>query len=121
MPRVVAHVFQLVQAMASRHVTVKVSYLEVYNETFYDLLNAAAEPQAIQVIEQGASIVLRGLRLATVHSEAEALNLLFDGEKARVVGEHSLNRESSRSHSIFSVIVETREHATSPEVRSTSQ
>lgn len=50
-----------------------------------------------------------GLKSKTVVTEGEALGLLFEGETNRVIGEHQLNRESSRSHSIFTLTVEIKD------------
>ena len=41
-----------------------------------------------------------------MRSEREALALLFEGEANRVIGEHQLNRESSRSHCVFTLTLE---------------
>jgi kinesin family protein 6/9 len=42
-----------------------------------------------------------------VSSEEQALNLLFEGDANRAMGEHSYNRVSSRSHVIFTITVES--------------
>ncbi|KAI1888908.1 hypothetical protein AGOR_G00173610 [Albula goreensis] len=42
-----------------------------------------------------------------VHNEEEALNLLFEGEMNRIIGAHTLNKNSSRSHCIFTVHIES--------------
>ena len=49
---------------------------------------------------------VRGLQTPLVRSEAEALNWLFAGEANRALGEHTLNKASSRSHCIFTLHIE---------------
>lgn len=41
-------------------------------------------------------------------TEEEALNCLFEGELARTVAAHQLNQRSSRSHTVFTVHIESR-------------
>lgn len=82
------------------------SYLEIYNECLFDLLDIATQPHEINVYEaRSGRVTVNGLRCVPVASEAEAMALLFEGETNRVIGEHQLNRESSRSHSIFTLTV----------------
>lgn len=58
------------------------SYLEIYNETLVDLLasvRGGPGPGAMAVVEEpGGGVSVRGLSLHAVHSEEEALNLLFE-------------------------------------------
>jgi kinesin family member 6/9 len=59
----------------------QVSFLEVYNDHLYDLLDITTSPEEL-VISEGSSgsssTVVRGLKTLRVHSEAEALALLFE-------------------------------------------
>jgi kinesin family protein 6/9 len=88
---------------------VSISYLEIYNEQLYDLLDLTTQPHELTIHENARTNVwVGGLKTVEVKSEAEALAQLFAGEANRVIGEHQLNRESSRSHSIFTLFIETR-------------
>ncbi|GIL72545.1 hypothetical protein Vretimale_4317 [Volvox reticuliferus] len=108
-PRALGHVFAEVKAMPDREAKISIQYLEIYNESLYDLLDITTQPHEISIYENSRGVVtVSGLRTAVVTSEAEALALLFEGETNRVIGEHQLNRESSRSHSIFTIMVELR-------------
>eukprot|EP00775_Hariotina_reticulata_P001708 gene1708-2053_t len=79
-----------------------VSYLEIYNEALFDLLDLNTQPHELSLYEDGRGFTqVAGLRRVEVSSESQALALFFEGETNRVIGEHQLNRESSRSHSIF--------------------
>ncbi|KIY97121.1 Kinesin-like protein KIF9 [Monoraphidium neglectum] len=82
----------------------RVSYLEIYNEAIFDLLDITTQPHEITLHEDGRGrLAVAGLRAADVRSEQEALALFFEGEANRVIGEHQLNRESSRSHCVFTL------------------
>ncbi|TKS87572.1 Kinesin-like protein KIF9 [Collichthys lucidus] len=113
-PRALQEVFQEVEKRTEHAFNVHLSYLEIYNETLVDLLSSLRgssrqSPHSMVVMEEPErGVLIRGLSLHPVHSEEEALNLLFEGEMNRIIGSHALNRNSSRSHCIFTVHVECR-------------
>ncbi|XP_039982541.1 kinesin-like protein KIF9 [Xiphias gladius] len=112
-PRALQEVFQEVEKRTEHSFSVHLSYLEIYNEKLLDLLSPLQDsphlsPRGMVVMEEpGRGVFIRGLSLHPVHSEEEALNLLFEGEMNRIIGSHSLNRNSSRSHCIFTVHIES--------------
>ncbi|XP_071777619.2 kinesin-like protein KIF9 [Centroberyx gerrardi] len=113
-PRALQEVFQEVEKRSEHAFSVHLSYLEIYNETLVDLLSSVRgapdlPPRGMVVMEEpGGGVFIRGLSLHPVHSEEEALNLLFEGEMNRIIGAHALNKNSSRSHCIFTVHIESR-------------
>jgi len=108
-PRTIAQLFADMRNLSDRDFKISVQYLEIYNEALYDLLDITSQPHEINIYESArGAVTISGLRSAVVRSEAEALALLFEGETNRVIGEHQLNRESSRSHSIFTITIEMR-------------
>lgn len=59
--------------------TVRVSYLEIYNEQCYDLLDISAQPSDIAIIEDNKDrVIVKGLVAPVVDNEAEALQHLFE-------------------------------------------
>lgn len=59
--------------------TVRVSYLEIYNEQCYDLLDISIQPSDIAVIEDSKDkVIVKGLAAPLVSTEAEALQYLFE-------------------------------------------
>uniref|UniRef100_UPI0037E99A8C kinesin-like protein KIF9 n=1 Tax=Semicossyphus pulcher TaxID=241346 RepID=UPI0037E99A8C len=113
-PRALQEVFQEVEKRTEHAFSVHLSYLEIYNETLVDLLSSLlgsphpSQRSMVVMEEPGRGVFIRGLSLHPVHSEVEALNLLFEGEMNRIIGSHALNRNSSRSHCIFTVHIESR-------------
>ncbi|EKX45559.1 hypothetical protein GUITHDRAFT_55963, partial [Guillardia theta CCMP2712] len=85
---------------------VRCSYLEIYNETVTDLLDPSKVN--LQVRENSKEgIYVDGLTWQEVR-DAEACNALLQrGLRNRHVGETSMNKESSRSHSLFTLKVES--------------
>ena len=118
-PRVVAHLFERMEALQAeqpgRRFVVRASYLEVYNERLFDLLHfdeaeAAEEAAAasLTIVEASdGSTEVRGLRLPVVASRDEAIRLLFEGETNRAIAEHKLNAASTRSHCVFTLHVQS--------------
>ncbi len=76
--------FQEVEKRTEHAFSVHLSYLEIYNETLVDLLSSLQgsqdpSPRGMVVMEEpGRGVFIRGLSLHLVHSEEEALNLLFE-------------------------------------------
>lgn len=94
----------------------------MYNEQFYDLLNenygnnpsGKLTDLAVRDDAKG-NLVVKGLRQVVTDSEEDALNLLFQGETARSIAEHAMNKNSTRSHCIFTIFLETRSRVESSE------
>nr|XP_029517238.1 kinesin-like protein KIF9 [Oncorhynchus nerka] len=113
-PRALQEVFHEVEQRSDHAFSVHLSFLEIYNETLVDLLASVrgcpgVGPGGMAVVEEaGGGVSVRGLSLHPVHSEEEALNLLFEGEMNRIIGAHALNKNSSRSHCILTVHIESR-------------
>ena len=77
--------------------TVRVSYLEIYNEEGYDLLDdrpikTIDDLQRVTVLEDNTgNIILRNLSTHELHSEEEAMQLLHRGDCNRTIGETPMN------------------------------
>ncbi|KAJ8605636.1 hypothetical protein CTAYLR_000119 [Chrysophaeum taylorii] len=82
---------------------VRLSFVEVYNDSVVDLLGDGKTE--LQVSETTAGVRVAGLSTAAASSTAEALELLYEAEVARAVGSHSMNAASSRSHLIVTAHV----------------
>ncbi|XP_038975024.1 kinesin-like protein KIN-7I [Phoenix dactylifera] len=107
-PLAVHDLFQSIQEDLGREFLVRMSYMEIYNEEINDLL--APEHRKLQIhesIERG--IYVAGLREEIVTCPEQVLDLMEFGESHRHIGETNMNLYSSRSHTIFRMIVESRE------------
>ncbi|XP_006820140.1 kinesin-like protein KIF9 [Saccoglossus kowalevskii] len=112
-PRSLAQVYREVEDRSEHAITVRISYLEIYNETMFDLLSTLPEsiqsvPQMTIVEDDQGGVSVKGLSVHLANTEEEALNLLFEGETNRAIAAHSLNSVSSRSHCIFTIHIESR-------------
>ncbi|XP_061854942.1 kinesin-like protein KIF7 isoform X3 [Colius striatus] len=111
-PRAMAETFRLIDENDLIDYTVRVSYLEVYKEEFRDLLQVDTASKDIQIREDDkGNIVLCGVKESEVEGLDEVLSLLEMGNTAKHTGATHVNRQSSRSHTIFTVTMEQRRGA----------
>ncbi|CAG9334317.1 unnamed protein product [Blepharisma stoltei] len=86
---------------------IKCSYLEIYQEQIHDLLDTSMQNLQIREdIKRG--IYVDGLIEETVNNAFETYELLRIGAQNRHVGSTSMNKESSRSHSVFTMLIESK-------------
>src|SRR3989338_1380782 len=116
-PRAIAHLFHEIHQKTENAYTVRVSFLEIYNESIFDLLasvkdssnNTTISDEAITVMEDPkGGVFVRGLSEHIANDEEEALSYMFEGDTNRAIAEHTLNKASSRSHCIFTIHLEVR-------------
>lgn len=106
-PRAVHDLFEIIQQDTDREFLLRMSYMEIYNEEINDLL--APEHRKLQIhesLERG--IFVAGLREEIVASPEQVLEFMEFGESHRHIGETNMNLYSSRSHTIFRMIIESR-------------
>jgi kinesin family protein 18/19 len=98
---------QLQQNSAYKDFTVKVSYLEVYNEAIRDLLSA--EDTNLDLREDPEKgVCVAGISEFEINSTQEVLGLLKVGNKNRIMESTGANVASSRSHAVLQIVVETK-------------
>ena len=132
-PRVLFRLFNQLEESGADY-SVKVSYIELYNEELRDLLTSdlAAPVGSSQPMSMGSSssrdaaagglkifddsskrgVLIQGLEEIPVKSAPDALALLVKGSDRRQIAATKFNDHSSRSHSIFSITVHTKEVST---------
>ncbi|KAL7086204.1 hypothetical protein ACP275_14G324500 [Erythranthe tilingii] len=104
-PLAVKDVFGIIQETPGREFLLRVSYLEIYNEVINDLLDPTG--QNLKIREDGQGIYVEGIKEEVVLSPAHALSLIASGEEHRHVGSNNFNLLSSRSHTIFTLTIES--------------
>ena len=88
---------------------VRASFLEIYNENVRDLLAKDQSKTCALKETPEKGVYVHGLTTFVVKSAEEMRKVLEVGKKNRSVGATLMNADSSRSHSIFTVTVETSE------------
>lgn len=94
---------------------VKGTFVEIYNETVYDLLNEHSFSQDdagnVRVLREDVKrgvVYIEGAKEERLVSAESAINVFKRGANNRHVAETRMNRESSRSHSIFTIYLTRR-------------
>ncbi|XP_073527819.1 kinesin-like protein KIF6 isoform X2 [Phyllobates terribilis] len=115
-PRTLSYIFEELQKDGSKVYTVHISYLEIYNECGYDLLDPKHEaskledlPKVTIMEDPDQNIHLKNLSMQPATTEEEALNLLFLGDTNRMIAETPMNQASTRSHCIFTIHISSKE------------
>ncbi|XP_027940533.1 kinesin-like protein KIN-7E, chloroplastic isoform X2 [Vigna unguiculata] len=102
-PLAVKDVFGIIQETPGREFLLRVSYLEIYNEVINDLLDPIG--QNLRIREDAQGTYVEGIKEEVVLSPAHALSLIATGEEHRHVGSNNFNLVSSRSHTIFTLVI----------------
>eukprot|EP00605_Chrysophyceae_sp_TOSAG23-4_P002219 GSChrysophyteH1.ASY1.ANO1.2462.1 assembled CDS len=134
-PRAISEIFSIVEATAAREKDVffyvRLSYVELYNNTFRNLLEQASNELAAKEAEaavqlaadegqdpgasttestgagKGTTLSPTYLRIPVITAQ-EAFQLINKGNKNRATGSTQCNDFSSRSHAILTLHVESR-------------
>lgn len=129
-PRSAEAIFDAVSKPDFQQTRVTCSYLEIYNEDLGDLLlvedsddqstsssgkrptpskrNMKKKIVKLEILEGAEGPFCRGLTEVEVQSAADVLSLMQRAQQYRKVGETKMNRQSSRSHCLFTIKVESR-------------
>ncbi|XP_061733136.1 centromere-associated protein E isoform X2 [Nerophis ophidion] len=108
-PMAVEDVFQTIKTNCpNKKFLLRVSYMEIYNETVTDLLVDSWKRKPLEVRETiNKNIYVADLTEEVVNSPAQALAWIRKGEKNRHYEKTKMNQRSSRSHTIFRMILES--------------
>ncbi|XP_071925031.1 kinesin-like protein KIN-4C isoform X1 [Coffea arabica] len=125
-PKVMETIFSRVEAMkASTEFLIRVSFIEIFKEEVFDLLDpnppviakgdgaSIAKPgparAPIQIRETvNGGITLAGVTEAEVRTKEEMASYLLRGSVSRATGSTNMNSQSSRSHAIFTISMEQK-------------
>jgi kinesin family protein 3/17 len=88
---------------------IRCSYLEIYNECIRDLLGKDLDKQLQLKESTDKGVFVKDLTTCIVKSITEIEKYMDSGTNNRMTGETAMNKDSSRSHSIFTIYVETAE------------
>ena len=107
-PRAVRDILGYVRS-SNETCTCYVSFMQIYNEQVFDLLRDPSRSVSLAVKEDSRmGIFVEGLSEFAVESEHDCLRLLRAGDERRAVRSTRMNDLSSRSHSVFQMVLEQR-------------
>ncbi|EDV22383.1 uncharacterized protein TRIADDRAFT_3836, partial [Trichoplax adhaerens] len=107
-PLAVNEIFRYINQKPNREFLLRVSYMEIYNEVITDLLNPSNTNLKIHE-NQKKEVYVGSLTENIVNSPSQILTIMTQGETHRHTGGTNMNERSSRSHTIFRMIIESRE------------
>ncbi|KAL2914503.1 hypothetical protein HK105_206070 [Polyrhizophydium stewartii] len=114
-PRTLQFLFKEAERTPGVQYSFHISYLEIYNEVGYDLLDSSRDAKRLEdlpkvTLQEDADemIHLRNLGVVQAANVEEALNLLFVGDTNRMIAETPSNPSSSRSHCVFIIGITSR-------------
>ncbi|KAG0716666.1 Kinesin-like protein KIF11 [Chionoecetes opilio] len=111
-PRCVNHLFDELR-MQKVEFTMRVSFLELYNEELFDLLSAHDDMSKLRLYEDAAkkgSCIIQGLEEVLVRSKTDVYAIMQKGSTKRQTAATLMNAHSSRSHTVFTVTLHMKEN-----------
>ncbi|CAO3682327.1 unnamed protein product [Umbelopsis ramanniana] len=110
-PRSLKYLFELIEKMQNENpgsqYICRGSYVEIYNEYVYDLLDPLQTHRPIREdIKRG--VYVDGVTQEIIGDHHSALRLFQRGVANRHVSETAMNRESSRSHAVFTLTIQSK-------------
>ncbi|KAH6944554.1 hypothetical protein HPB50_003869 [Hyalomma asiaticum] len=109
-PRAVQDIFRHISTNTEKIFLVRVSFLEIYKEDVFDLFSKKSDRESLQIQEdQTGAIKISNLTELNVTTPEETIRLLAVGSASRSTASTNMNMRSSRSHAIFTLIIEQQE------------
>ncbi|XP_052227615.1 kinesin-like protein KIF17 isoform X2 [Dreissena polymorpha] len=105
-PRAFDHIFETVSLAEKTKFLIHASYCEIYNEEIRDLLGKDIKCKLELHEHPEKGVYVNGLSQHTVHNVIECNKIMEKGWKNRSTGATLMNADSSRSHSIFTIMLE---------------
>ncbi|KAJ2737647.1 hypothetical protein GGI20_006400, partial [Coemansia sp. BCRC 34301] len=106
----IKNMFDIVANDVTRVYRIRVSFLEIYNEDIRDLLDPSSVHLSVRQTTNN-EIYVDKLSEHVVTNADQVEAILAKGDRNRQVAGTNMNERSSRSHTVFSIIIESCERA----------
>ncbi|KAM0789248.1 hypothetical protein ACM66B_000091 [Microbotryomycetes sp. NB124-2] len=107
-PRITEQIFaSIMSSPGNIEYLVKVSYMEIYMERIRDLLAPDNDNLPVHEDKQ-RGVYVKDLSEFYVSSSSEVYEIMRQGANSRAVSSTNMNAESSRSHSVFVITIQSR-------------
>ncbi|KAL9612873.1 MAG: hypothetical protein Q9167_002557 [Letrouitia subvulpina] len=116
-PLAITDIFSYIRETPHREFLLRVSYLEIYNEKIHDLLSSpvgagtgpGTQPEEIKLREDSKrGVYATPLKEEIVQSPTQLLRVIARGDHSRRTRSTQYNAQSSRSHAVVQIVVESR-------------
>lgn len=109
-PRSLSYVFRKLDGMCTEtpnvEYSIKVSYIEIYNEELRDLLNYNEDPKKLKIYgDNNNQITISGVEEVFIKNAKQGMTILRRGSINKQVAHTQSNEYSSRSHSLYTLTV----------------
>ena len=106
-PRAIEDIFKYIENNLNSDTTfiIRITYLQIYNESIDDLLKSEKKHLTIRE-SQKKGLYVEGLSEWAIRSPNDIYALLERGEQCRTKASTKMNDVSSRSHAVFTIILE---------------
>merc|ERR1740123_564940 len=108
-PRTFEHIFKNINMTPTKKFLVRGSYLEIYNEEIRDLLSKTPKAKLELKDHPDGGVFVKDLSTLIVKGASDLRQVMEVGQRNRSVACTLMNEGSSRSHSIFTITIETAE------------
>ncbi|KUF98933.1 Tyrosine--tRNA ligase [Phytophthora nicotianae] len=109
----VEDIFSYIESCVDRDFLLRVSFLEIYNEVVKDLLNPKDKGANLKLREDPRKGVYVECKEEIITNYEDIVTLLQTGNQNRTTGQTAMNDKSSRSHSVFRIVIESKQKAES--------
>ena len=119
-PRAIDEMFKVMGERHQCQFKITSSFMELYNNQLVDLFwildhphKNKEKPPALEIRQDSNGIIfVQGAVIKDIESSGDLMTLFNSGNEKRHVGATKMNAESSRSHSVFCIMVESYDTST---------
>ena len=122
-PKAIDELYRLIDERKHLRITVTTYFVELYNDNLVDLYwvldnkanmkNSNIEPPKLEIkMDDKKMVFIRNSIIKEAYTPSDLMELFNKGNLERHTGATKMNAESSRSHSIFAIMVECYDKAT---------
>lgn len=97
------------EGKANKQYLIRVAFVEIYNECIHDLLSS--DPRAKREMKEDPKkgVYIKDLVMQTVNNIKQMHQYMDQGNSGKSIGATAMNEGSSRSHTVFTIFVESSE------------
>lgn len=108
-PRTFEHIFRIINTTSTKKFLVRASFIEIYNEEIRDLCSKTPKAKLELKDHPDGGVFVKDLSTLIVKGVTDLQQVMEVGQRNRSTAATLMNNESSRSHSIFTITIETAE------------
>jgi len=102
------YLFSKIESNKEKVFSIKISYLEIYNEQVIDLLDEKSSNNLMIIEDIHKGILVPDLSEFNVKSSKELITLIMKGNSKRTMAATGENLFSSRSHAILQIVIDQK-------------